>query len=167
VKENCVRVRAGLFKSFLRVLLIIVIVAALSACGDNKKDQEAASSGSTPAASNEAAISGTIRLDPALQSKVGKEPLLMIMASNSSEAIKPALVVKRVADASFPYDYKLTAEDITLVGSSFSGKLYVTARIDSAGMVGPPRPGTFEGVYASNPVAVGSTKVDIVINKVY
>jgi amidase len=91
----------------------------------------------------------------------------VIMASVSSEPTKPALVVKRVAAASFPYDYKLTADDITLVGSSFSGKMYVTARVDAAGMIGPPRAGTFEGTYSGNPVPVGSTKVDIVINKAY
>lgn len=155
------------FGNFPGVLLVAVIVFAFAACSDDKKEEQTAGSGSAPAASTEAAISGTIRLDPALQDKVGKEPLLMIMASTSSEPTKPALVVKRVADASFPYDYKLTAEDITLVGSSFSGKMYVTARIDSAGTVGPPRPGTFDGAYPSNPVSVGSIKIDVVINKAY
>ncbi|MGE5816477.1 MAG: hypothetical protein ACM37Z_00485 [Deltaproteobacteria bacterium] len=146
--------------------MIAVIVIGLTACGGGKEEQQAAS-GDGPTAIKEAAISGTVTLDPGIKDKVGKEPLLMIMASTSSEPTKPALVVKRIADASFPYDYKLTAEDITLVGSSFSGKMYVTARIDSAGMVGPPRPGTFEGVYSANPVPVGSTKIDIVINKAY
>ena len=146
--------------------MIAVIVIGLTACGGGKEEQQAAS-GDGPTATKEAAISGTITLDPGLKDKVGKEPLLMIMASTSSEPTKPALVVKRVAGASFPYDYKLTAEDITLVGSSFSGKMYVTARIDSAGMVGPPRPGTFEGIYSANPVAVGSAKIDIVITKAY
>jgi hypothetical protein len=77
------------------------------------------------------------------------------------------LVVQREANASFPHPYKLTAEDITLVGSSFEGKMYVTARIDPAGTVGPPRPGTFDGAYAGNPVPVGSRNVDIVINKAH
>ena len=161
------RARTDFCGKVFRTLLSALVVTTLIACGDNKKDEQATSSDNTTAASNEASISGTIRLDPALQSKVGKEPLLMIMASTSSEPTKPALVVKRVADANFPYDYKLTPEDITLVGSSFSGKMYVTARIDSAGMVGPPHPGTFEGTYAGNPVAIGSTKIDIVINKAY
>jgi hypothetical protein len=53
------------------------------------------------------------------------------------------------------------------VGSSFQGAMYVTARIDPAGSVGPPRPGTLGGTYAGNPVPVGSSKVDIVINKAY
>ena len=45
--------------------------------------------------------------------------------------------------------------------------MYVTARIDFAGMVGPPRPGTFDGAYSGNPVPVGSSKIDIVISKAY
>ena len=45
--------------------------------------------------------------------------------------------------------------------------MYVTARIDPAGMVGAAKPGTLEGTYSGNPVAVGSTNVDIVINKAY
>jgi hypothetical protein len=148
------------------IFAIGAVTAYLFACGGDKNAEEPGQKGG-PTPSNEAAISGTITVDPGLKDKIGKEPLLMIMASTSSEATKPALVVKRVAAANFPYDYKLTAEDITLVGSSFSGKMYVTARIDSAGMVGPPRPGTFAGIYSANPVPVGSAKVDIVINKAY
>jgi hypothetical protein len=64
-------------------------------------------------------------------------------------------------------DDEFTAEDITLVGSAFRGEMYVTARIDLAGMVGPPRPGTFDGTYPGNPVSVGSNKVDIAINKAH
>ncbi len=98
---------------------------------------------------------------------MGNAPLLMIVASTSPDPKRPALVVKREAGASFPYQYKLTADDITLVGSTFEGKMYVTARIDPAGMVGPPRPGTFAGSYSGNPVPVGSSKIDIVIDKAY
>ncbi len=141
------------------MLAIAAVVAGLNACGDDKKQEQKTSA--------PPAISGTITLDPALKDKVGKAPLLMIIASTSSDPSKPALMVKREANASFPYDYKLTAEDITLVGSSFEGKMYVTARIDPAGMVGPPRPGTFDGTYSGNPAPVGSSKVDIVINKAH
>ena len=150
------------------MLGIAAIVAGLTACGGDKKQEQKTSAPGTPSTPISApAISGTITIDPALKDKVGKAPLLMIIASNSSDPSKPALVVKREADASFPYDYKLTAEDITLVGSSFEGKMYVTARIDPAGMVGPPRLGTFDGTYSGNPVQVGSSKIDIVINKSY
>lgn len=150
------------------MLAIVALVGALNACGsDKKQEQQASAPGAQSTPISEAAISGTITLDPALKDKVGKAPLLMIIASTSANPSKPALVVKREADASFPYNYKLTADDITLVGSSFRGKMYVTARIDPDGMVGPPRPGTFDGTYSGNPVPVGSSKVDIVINKAY
>ena len=144
---------------------IAAILPGLNACGgDTKQEQKKAA----PAPITQPAISGTITVDPALKDKLGTAPpLLMIIASASSDPRKPALVVKREADARFPYDYKLTADDITLVGSSFVGKMYVTARIDPAGMVGPPRPGTFDGTYSGNPVPVGSSKIDIVINKAY
>ncbi len=153
------------------LLGIAAVHIGLSACGSGDKKEEQAGAPTAPAGAaaptKEPAISGTITLDPPLQGKVAKEPLLMIMASKSPEPNKPAVVVKRVAAATFPHQYKLTAEDITLVGSTFEGKLYVTARIDPAGMVGAPRPGTLEGTYAGNPVAVGSTQVDILINRAY
>lgn len=148
-------------------LAAAALTADLVACGGDNKETKGAGPGGRPAPSAEASISGTITIDSALKEKVGKAPLLMIMASTSPEPNKPAVIVKRAAEAAFPYDYKLTAEDITLVGSNFEGKMYVTAKIDPAGMVGPPRAGTFDGTYPGNPVPVGSSKVDIVINKAY
>jgi putative ABC transport system substrate-binding protein len=87
----------------------------------------------------------------------------MILVSKSPDPNKPAIIVKRVPGVTFPYRFKLTAEDITLVGSTFDGKVYVTARIDPSGTVGATKPGSLEGTYAHNPVVVGATDVDIVI----
>ena len=153
---------------FWMVLSIVTLLAGLSACGsDTKEEQKGTAPGIPPSSGGGASISGTITLDPTLKEKVSKAPLLMIMASTSPEPTKPAIIVKRVADATFPVDYNLTAEDVTLVGSRFEGKMYVSARIDPEGMVGPPRAGILEGIYPGNPVPVGSGKVDIVINKAY
>jgi len=161
-----VEARTRPYRSFWMMLAIAAIVAGLNACG-KKEEQRSSAPDASSARTSEAAISGTISLDPAVKDKVGNAPLLLIIASASSNASKPALVVKREAGANFPYDYKLTAEDITLTGSSFAGKIYVSARIDPAGTVGPPRPGTFGGTYSGNPVPVGASKIDIVINKAY
>jgi cytochrome c-type biogenesis protein CcmH len=141
--------------------ILLALLVSLQACGGEKTEERAGAS------APEAAISGTITVDPSLAAKVPKEPLLMIMASRSSDPNTPAIVVKRVPGATFPHEYKLTADDITLVGSTFDGRLYVTARIDPAGMVGAPRPGTFEGTTSANPVPVGSSRIDIVISKAY
>ncbi len=140
---------------------LVVLLMGVEACGGGDKKEEKAAAPTAPG--QEAAISGTIVLDPSFKEKLPKEPLLMILASKSPNPNKPAIIVKRVPGVTFPYRYTLTAEDITLVGSTFDGKMYVTARIDPAGIVGAAKPGTFEGTYSHNPVVVGSSKVDIVI----
>ena len=154
---------------FRMALGVLSLLMVLQGCGEKKEETKATPSApAMPLAPvQETAISGTITLAPSLKQKAGKQPLLMIMASPSAAPNKPAIVVKRVSGATFPYQYKLTSEDITLVGSTFEGKMHVTARIDPAGMVGAAMPGTLEGTYTGNPVAVGSTNVDIVINKAY
>jgi putative ABC transport system substrate-binding protein len=120
--------------------------------------QVSASLSPSPAPAQEAAISGTITLDPSLTDRLPKEPLLLIVASKSPDPKKPPIIVKRIPSAVFPYEYKLTEEDITLVGSTFEGRLYVTARIEPGD---PPSPGRLEGTHPKNPVAVGSSRVDI------
>ncbi len=154
---------------FTIALTVVALLIVLQACGEKKEEKKAGPSAPAveTAPTQEAAISGTITLDPSLKQKAGKQPLLMIMASPSSAPNKPAIVVKRISGATFPYQYKLTSEDITLVGSTFEGKMHVTARIDPEGMVGAAKAGTLEGTYTGNPIAVGSTNVDIVINKAY
>ncbi len=154
---------------FSIALAVVALLVGLQACGDKKEEK-----GTTPSAPaapaapvQDAAISGTITVDASIKEKVGKRPLLLIMASQYPDPNRPAIAVKRIPDATFPYQYRLTPEDVTLVGSTFGGKVYVTARIDPAGRVGAPRPGMLEGIYPGNPVAVGSTNADIVINKAY
>jgi hypothetical protein len=156
----------------LWIPLLALTLLGAHACGgdkgaENKSGEKKAGEAPAAVATADAGISGTITLAPSVRDKAGKSPLLMILASPSSDPNRPAIIVKRVPDATFPYAYRLTAEDITLVGSTLEGKLYVTARIDSAGRVGAPKPGTLEGAFPGNPVPVGSSKVDIVIDKAY
>jgi putative ABC transport system substrate-binding protein len=112
----------------------------------------------SPARAQEAAISGTITLEPSLEGRLPKNPLLLIVASRSADPKKPPIIVKRVPDATFPYEYRLTGEDMTLVGWTFEGPLHVTARIEPGDT---PGPGRLEGAHSRNPVAVGASKVDI------
>jgi putative ABC transport system substrate-binding protein len=87
-----------------------------------------------------------------------KDALLLIVASKSADLKKPPIIVKRIPGVTLPFEYRLTEEDITLVGSTFEGKLYITVRIepgDSSGV------GRLDGAHPRNPVAVGSRRVDI------
>jgi putative ABC transport system substrate-binding protein len=132
----------------------MALAIGLQACGDAQK---------TEGKGTEAAISGTITLDPSAQPLAPKEPLLIITASKSSDPKKPPIIIKRVPNATFPLEYKLTPEDITLVGSTFEGRLYITARIDTGHPGEVAGAGNLEGTYAGNPVPVGSTRVDVAI----
>jgi putative tryptophan/tyrosine transport system substrate-binding protein len=107
----------------------------------------------------EAAISGTVTLDPSANSRLPTAPLLVITASKFEDRKKPPIIVKPIPDVTFPYAYTLTDDDITLVGSAFDGNLYLTARIETQNAA----EGTLEGSAARNPVAVGSTGANIVI----
>ncbi len=107
------------------------------------------------------AISGTISVDPSVRSRLPSAPLLVITASKFEDPKKPPIIVKRIPDADFPHAYTLSEDDITLVDSVFEGRLYVKARIEQSGA-----DGTLQGSASRNPVSVGSTGADIVINVV-
>ncbi|HKZ06140.1 MAG TPA: ABC transporter substrate-binding protein [Methylomirabilota bacterium] len=139
----------------MATLIVMMVLVATSAC----RSEVEQSSTAPP----QTAISGTIGLHPSLKNPPHEAPLLMVLASKSPDPNQPPIIVKRVPDATFPYRYQLTAENITLVGSTFEGEIYVTARIDPTGTVGASGPGTLEGTYPRNPVIVGAVDVDITI----
>jgi putative tryptophan/tyrosine transport system substrate-binding protein len=107
----------------------------------------------------EPAISGMVTLDPSANSRLPTAPLLVITASKFTDRRNPPIIVKRIPDVTFPYAYTLTEDDITLVGSTFDGTLYLTAHIETQSGV----EGTLEGGAARNPVDVGSRGANIVI----
>jgi putative ABC transport system substrate-binding protein len=117
-----------------------------------------AASVSAPQA-QETAISGTVTLDSSANSRLPTAPLLVITASKFEDRKKPPIIVKRISDVAFPYAYTLTEDDITLVGSTFDGNLYVTAHIETQDAA----EGTLEGKAERNPVSVGSKGANIVI----
>jgi putative ABC transport system substrate-binding protein len=112
------------------------------------------------ASAQEPEIAGTISLDPTAQNQLPARPLLMIIASHHPDPRKPPIIVKRIPGATFPHRYRLTADDITLVGSSFEGHLYVTARIETTGTAAGAN---LEGAYPKNPAPIAAKSVDITI----
>src|SRR5581483_7631581 len=75
----------------------------------------------------------------------------------------PRLAVKKVPSPKFPFSYSLSAKDVMMPGAVFSGKLYVTARLDKDGDPLTHSPEDLAGEYSKNPVDVGSKKVDFVL----
>lgn len=107
-----------------------------------------------------ATISGTIRLAVEPSPALPREAALFIIARTGSG---PPLAVKRIVNPQFPVPYTLEAKDVMIPGRSFAGQVSVLARVQANGRVGPLQPGDLVGQYEGNPVAVGTTGVDVVL----
>ena len=118
----------------------------------------------------EVIVAGRIQIDPSLVERLPKEAILYIMARPAP--VGPPLAIKRIPIPSFPYSYSITQADAGMMpGQEVDLKdldaLYLSAKIDQDGKVGPAEAGDMEGTYVSNPVMPGNTDVNIVINKVH
>lgn len=118
----------------------------------------------------EAIISGSIQIDPSIVDRLPKEAILYIMARPAP--VGPPLAIKRIPIPSFPHAYTITQADAGMmpgqeVDLESLDALYLSAKIDQDGKVGPAQAGDMEGAYGSNPVMPGSKDVNIVINKVH
>jgi len=135
-------------------------IAQLGKDGKNKPSGAQAS----PAAG--AQIQGTVDIDPKAKSKNDGQAVLFIIARSTSSAGGPPLAVKRIASPKFPVAYSLSAQDVMMPGAPFSGKLFVSARLDQDGNPTTKEPGNLAGEYRKNPVDVGAKKIDIVLEQV-
>jgi cytochrome c-type biogenesis protein CcmH len=109
-----------------------------------------------------ATISGTITLAREPSSPIPTGAALFIIARPDTG---PPLAVKRIVDPQFPLHYTLGMNDVMLSGRAFTGTINVSARLQTSGAVGPSQPGDLVGHYPGNPVTVGATGVDIVLER--
>jgi cytochrome c-type biogenesis protein CcmH len=116
-----------------------------------------------PAAGAE--IQGTVDIDPRAKGKIDARAVLFIIARSTSSAGGPPLAVKRIANPKFPMLYSLSAQDVMMPGAPFSGKLFVSARLDQDGNPATKDPGNLAGEYKKNPVDVGAKKIDIALGR--
>ena len=112
-----------------------------------------------------AQIEGVVDLDPKIKGKIDSEAVLFIIARSRSGAAGPPLAVKRIANPRFPVAFSLGAQDVMMPGAAFSGKLFLSARLDKDGNPTTREPGNLAGEYMKNPVDVGSKKVDILLDQ--
>jgi tetratricopeptide (TPR) repeat protein len=122
--------------------------------------QTAPTTDAAPTAGVSAAISGTIRLIAEPSPPLPEGAALFIIARTGSG---PPLAVKRMVNPQFPVHYTLGTEEVMLPGQALTGMVNMSARVQTSGTVGPLQPGDLVGHYAENPVAVGTTGVDIVL----
>jgi len=116
----------------------------------------------TGSAAAEGQIAGVIDVDAKAKANLDARAVLFIIAKPSRGG-GPPLAVKKVPSPKFPFSYSLSAKDVMMPGAVFSGKLYVTARLDKDGDPLTHSPEDLAGEYSKNPVDVGSKKVDFVL----
>ncbi len=110
-------------------------------------------------------IEGVVDVDPKLKGKINGQAVLFIIAKSTSGAGGPPLAVKRIASPKFPVAYSLSAQDVMMQGTPFSGKVFLSARLDKDGNPTTKEPGNLTGEYKKNPADVGAKKVDIVLDR--
>ncbi len=107
-------------------------------------------------------ISGTITVSPSLGRAPGGGVIFVIVRPAGVNA-GPPLAVRRLRNSGFPLKYEVSEANVMIRGMPFQGSVNVTVRLDGDGRVGS-QPGDLEG-RAKQPVQVGDTSVDIVLDK--
>ncbi len=127
-----------------------------------QRAQVAQAADTAPADAAAATISGTLRLAAEPSPPIPAGAVLFIIARSGTG---PPVVMKRIRDPQFPLDYTLGMEDVMLHGRAFTGTVNVSVRLAATGMIGPLQPGDLVGRYPGNPVEVGATGVDIMLER--
>jgi cytochrome c-type biogenesis protein CcmH len=116
--------------------------------------------------SGKGVIAGRVNIDPQLASRVSPSAVLFVIVRRPEGLPRP-IAVKRIDNPTFPVAFRITNDDVMVQGSELRGMVNVQARLDKDGQAGPPQPGDLEGQFEKNPTLVGSTDVEITINKAY
>ena len=109
-----------------------------------------------------ATIMGTVDIAPHLRKRVSAYDTLFVYAQRENGH---PLLVKRYTHLSFPMGYALTAEDMLARGEEFFGEYDIFARIDRDQEIKTAEKGDLEGAFLKNPVKVGRSRIDIMIER--
>ena len=111
-----------------------------------------------------AAISGSVRLDPAVAAKAAPGDTVFILARPASGQRMP-LAVQRITVAQLPYQFRLDDSMAMAPGATISShkEIVVVARVSKGGGAAPSK-GDLEGM--SGTVAPGASNVSVVLSRV-
>lgn len=124
--------------------------------------QAAQTADAAPVDAATATISGTLRLAAEPSAPIPAGAVLFIIARSGTG---PPVAVERIVDPQFPLEYTLGMQDVMLHGGAFTGTVNVSVRLAATGMIGPLQPGDLVGRYPGNPVAVGATGIDMMLEQ--
>ncbi len=117
-----------------------------------------------PAAAAAAAITGTVKLAPALASQVAPGDTLFVFA-RAAEGGRMPLAIVRAKAGDLPYTFRLDDTQAMSPEARLSGqaRVVVSARVSKSGNA-TPQPGDLQG--ASAPVAPGASGLALIIDQV-
>ncbi len=107
-------------------------------------------------------VTGTIQLPAEISQKISRTASLFIFARPIGVESGPPLAVKRLGVVNFPFEFNIGQMDTMLQGADFSGKVTISARLDTDGVAGGG-PGDVEGKVDAT---VGDTGVEIILNQI-
>ncbi|MBT3586335.1 MAG: hypothetical protein HN509_15620 [Halobacteriovoraceae bacterium] len=114
-------------------------------------------------AGNSKTITGLVKLDKKLASKLTSSSVLYIFAKKIGHRGPPAAVLK-VPSPKFPHKFSLSAKNAMFPGTPFDGPFKLTARLTTNGDV-MEKAGSYQGILSpKNGIAVGTTKNKILID---
>jgi len=108
------------------------------------------------------AISGTIAVADAFQAQVPPTATLFLVARPKGAEGGPPLAAKRYSLVKFPFEYRLSSEDVMIPTTPFEGAVDVIARLDQDGNARPQK-GDIEGRLTAQ---VGDAAANIVLDRV-
>lgn len=115
-----------------------------------------------------ATISGTVTVSPELAKDVTPQHILfLVVRPADAPPFGPPVAAHKMTNLTFPVQYSVSQKDVFFEGVTLEGKVNVYAKLDKDGNAGPPEPGDLEGEFKGNPVMVGATGVDIVVDKIH
>jgi cytochrome c-type biogenesis protein CcmH len=145
---------------------IAKVLAEIPSEGGPRSPSAGQTTSAPTATSSAAKITGRITIDPKLKANLDPNAALFIIARPASGAAGPPLAVKKIDRATFPLDYTLGQENVMMQGTTLTGKINITVRVDKDGNPTTRGAGDLTGDYKKNPVEVGTKNVDIVIDQV-
>ncbi|MFZ5877585.1 MAG: c-type cytochrome biogenesis protein CcmI/CycH [Nitrospirota bacterium] len=115
-----------------------------------------------------ATLSGSVTVAPELAKDITPEHILFIVVRPAdAPPFGPPVAAHKMTNLTFPVQYEVSQKDVFFEGVTLEGKVNVYAKLDKDGNAGPPEPGDLEGEFKGNPIMVGATGVDIVVDKIH
>jgi cytochrome c-type biogenesis protein CcmH len=145
---------------------VVKVLADIPTTGGTPGRSTGGDKSTAAALSSSAQISGKITIDPKLKASIDPNAALFIVARPATGAGGPPLAVKKIDRPTFPVDYTLSQDNVMMQGLPFTGKINITVRLDKDGNPVTRTPGDMTGDYKTNPVAVSSQNIDIVLDQV-